>query len=93
VGGEFVARRIYSVTEFTSGVQVGVLESPITHDLFAVRDFVAEKRDVNVFFFALGGKIRLTGGLLASIFAVVPAGNSGMQVQRPTFNLGLNYTF
>jgi hypothetical protein len=93
VGGEFVARRIYSVTEFTSGVQLGVLESPITHDLFAVRDFVAEKRDVNVFFFALGGKIRLTGGLLASIFAVVPAGNSGMQVQRPTFNLGLNYTF
>lgn len=93
VGGEFVARRIYSVTEFTSGVQLGVLESPITHDLFAVRDFVAEKRDVNVFFFALGGKIRLTGGLLASVFAVVPAGNSGMQVQRPTFNLGLNYTF
>lgn len=93
VGGEFVARRIYGVTEFTSGVQLGVLESPITHDLFAVRDFVAEKRDVNVFFFALGGKIRLTGGLLASIYAVVPAGNSGMQVQRPTFNLGLNYTF
>ena len=72
---------------------MGVLESPITHELFAVRDFVAEERDVNLLFFALGGKIRLTGGLLASIFAVVPAGQSGLQVQRPTFNLGLNYTF
>jgi len=93
VGGEFVARRVYGVTEFTSGVQVGVLESPITHELFAVRDFVAEERDVNLFFFALGGKVRLTGGLLASFFAVVPAGQSGLQVQRPTFNLGLNYAF
>jgi hypothetical protein len=93
VGGEFVARRVFGVTEFGSGVQVGVLQSPITGDLFAVRDFEAEKRDVNLFFFALGGKLRLTGGLLVSIFAVVPAGQSGLQVQRPTFNLGLNYTF
>jgi len=93
VGGEFVARRVFGVTEFTSGVQVGVLESPITHELFAVRDFTAEERDVNLFFFALGGKLRLTGGLLASFFAVVPAGQSGLQVQRPTFNLGLNYSF
>jgi len=93
VGGELVARRIFDVTEFTSGVQVGVLESPITHELFAVRDFVAEERDINLFFYALGGKLRLTGGLLATIYAVVPAGQSGLQVQRPTFNLGLNYAF
>jgi hypothetical protein len=38
-------------------------------------------------------KVRLTGGLLATIFAVIPHGQSGMQVQRPTFNLGLNYAF
>jgi hypothetical protein len=93
VGGEFVARRVYGVTEFGSGVQVGVLESPITHNLFEVRDFKAEEVDVNLFFFAVGGKLRLAGGLLASIFAVVPAGQSGLQVQRPTLNLGLNYTF
>ena len=93
VGGEFVARRVFGVTEFGSGVQVGVLESPITGELFAVRDFKAEERDVNLLFFALGGKLRLAGSLLASIFAVVPAGQSGLQVQRPTFNLGLNYAF
>jgi len=93
VGGEFVARRVYGVTEYTSTVQLGVLESPITHELFGVRDFTAVERDVNLLFFAVGGKLRLTGGLLASIFAVVPAGESGLQVQRPTFNVGLNYTF
>ena len=93
VGGELVARRVFDVTEFSSGVQVGVLESPITHELFAVRDTSADQRDINLYFFAVGGKVRLTGGLLATIFAVVPAGQSGMQVQRPTFNLGLNYAF
>ena len=94
VGGELVARRVLDVTEFTSGVQVGVLESPVTGELFAVRDFEAEAaRSSTCFFFALGGKVRLAGGLLASIFAVVPAGQSGLQVQRPTFNLGLNYAF
>jgi len=93
VGGELVARRVLDVTEFTSGVQVGVLESPVTGELFAVRDFEAEQRDLNLFFFALGGKLRLAGGLLATIYAVVPAGQSGLQVQRPTFNLGLNYAF
>lgn len=93
VGGELVARRVFDVTEFTSGVQVGVLQSPITDDLFAVRDFVADERDVNLFFYALGGKLRLAGGLLATIYAVIPAGQSGLQVQRPTFNLGLNYAF
>ena len=93
VGGELVARRVFDVTEFSSGVQVGVLESPITHELFAVRDTVADQRDINLYFFAVGGKVRLTGGLLATIFAVIPAGQSGMQVQRPTFNLGLNYAF
>jgi hypothetical protein len=93
VGGELVARRIFNVTEFTSGVQVGVLQSPVTGELFAVRDFVAEERDLNLFFFSVGGKLRMTGGLLATIYAVIPSGHSGMQVQRPTFNIGLNYAF
>jgi hypothetical protein len=93
VGGELVARRVFDVTAFTSGVQVGVLQSPITGELFAVRDFEAESRDLNLFFYALGGKVRLTGGLLATLYAVIPAGQSGLQVQRPTFNLGLNYAF
>jgi hypothetical protein len=93
VGGELVARRIFNVTEFTSGVQVGVLQSPVTGELFAVRDFVAEERDLNLFFFAVGGKLRLAGGLLATIYAVIPSGGSGMQVQRPTFNVGVNYAF
>jgi hypothetical protein len=93
VGGEMVGRRLYKVTEFTSTVQLGVLQSPITGELFPVRDFKAEERDVNLFFFALGGKVRMSGRFLASVYAIVPAGGSGLQVQRPTFNLGVNYAF
>ena len=93
VGGEMVGRRLYEVTEFTSTVQLGVLQSPITGEFFPVRDFKAEERDVNLFFFAVGGKVRMTGRLLASVFAVVPTGSSGLQVQRPAFNAGLNYAF
>jgi hypothetical protein len=93
IGGEFVGRQVYEVTEFASRVQLGVLQSPKTNEFFPVRDFVAEQRDVNLFFFAFGGKVRLTGGWLASIFAVVPTGSSGLQVARPTFNLGVNYAF
>jgi hypothetical protein len=93
VGGELVGRRLFSVTEFTSTVQLGVLQSPITSEFFPVRDFKATERDVNLFLFAVGGKVRIGGRLLASLFAVVPAGGSGLQVQRPTFNLGLNYAF
>jgi hypothetical protein len=93
VGGELVGRRLFDVTEFTSTVQLGVLQSPITREFFPVRDFRAEQQDVNLFFFTLGGKVRMSGRLLASLYAVLPTGHSGLQVQRPTFNLGLNYAF
>jgi hypothetical protein len=93
VGAEMVGRRLYDVTEFTSTVQLGVLQSPITGDFFPVRDFRAETDDVDLFFFAVGGKIRMGGRLLASLYAIVPAGGSGLQVQRPTFNVGVNYAF
>ncbi len=94
VGGELVGRRLYDVTEFTSTVQLGVLQSPITGEFFPIRDFKAELLDVNLYFFAAGGKIRMGGGrLLASLYAIIPAGGSGLQVQRPTFNVGVNYAF
>jgi hypothetical protein len=93
VGGEMVGRRLFDVTEFTSTVQLGVLQSPITREFFPVRDFRAEERDVNLLFFALGGKVRISGRLLASVYAIVPAGGAGLQVQRPTFNFGVNYAF
>ena len=93
VGGEMVGRRLYNVTEFTSTVQLGVLQSPITGEFFPIRDFKAEEVDVNLYFFALGGKARVGGRLLASVYAIVPTGGSGLQVQRPTFNVGVNYAF
>jgi hypothetical protein len=93
IGGEFIGRQLYDVTEFASRVEIGVLQSPVTGEFFPVRDFVAEQRDVNLFLVAFGGKVKLTGGLLASIFALVPAGHAGLQVARPTFNVGVNYAF
>jgi hypothetical protein len=93
IGVELVGRQLYDVTEFTSRVQLGVLQSPSTGEFFPVRDFVAEERDVNLLLVAMGGKVRLSGRVLASVFAVLPAGESGLQVRRPTFNLGVNYAF
>ena len=35
----------------------------------------------------------MSGKWLASIFAILPAGSSGMQAMRPTLNFGVNYAF
>jgi hypothetical protein len=93
VGGEFVGRRVFDVTEFTGVNQIGSLTSPITGEVFPVFDFAAETRDVSLYFVAFGGKIRVTGQWLATLYAVLPAGDSGLQVTRPTFNFGVNYAF
>lgn len=93
IGFELVGRQLYDVTEFTSRVELGVLQSPRTGEFFPVRDFIAEERDVNLLLLSFGSKVRLSGRILASVFAVIPAGESGLQVRRPTFNLGVNYAF
>jgi hypothetical protein len=93
LGFEFLGRQLRDVTEFTSRVELGVLQSPVTGEFFPVRDFVAETRDVNLLLFAAGGKVRLSGRALVSVFALIPAGESGLQVRRPTFNLGIDYAF
>jgi hypothetical protein len=93
LGFELVGRQLYDVTEFTSRVELGVLQSPKTGEFFPVRDFVAEERDVNLLLVAVGGKVRLGGRVLASVFGVLPAGESGLQVRRPTFNVGIDYAF
>jgi hypothetical protein len=30
---------------------------------------------------------------IATLYAVLPAGDAGLQVTRPTFNFGVNYAF
>jgi hypothetical protein len=93
LSAEFVGRRLFSVQGFQTGSQVGTVRSPVTGDLFPVYEFAAERNDYNLYFAGLGGKLRLTGQLLLSAYVLVPAGDSGLIAQRPTFNAGLNYAF
>ena len=93
LAAELVGRRVLGVTTFESTRELGVVTSPYTREVFTVRDFTAQEQDINLFFAAVGGKVRLTGRWLASIFAIIPAGSSGMQAQRPTLNFGVNYAF
>lgn len=93
VGGEFVARREFNAPGFIKGPQIGVLRSPRNGELYPVHEFNARSGDLDLYFVALGGKVRLGGQLLATMYALLPAGDSGFQVARPTFNVGLNYAF
>jgi hypothetical protein len=91
LGVEYVGRRLFDVTTFDVGRQLGSFTSPETNELFRIHEFTPVERGVNLNFLAIGGKLRLTGQWLASAYAVLPTGNTGLQVQRPTFNFGINY--
>jgi hypothetical protein len=93
LSGEFVARRLFDVQGFVSGRTLGTLVSPVTGDVFEVADFRAERGNFNLFFATIGAKLRVAGQLLASAYVLVPAGSSGLQAQKPTFNFGFNYAF
>jgi hypothetical protein len=93
IAGELIGRRVFGVATFDSTQDLGTVESPYTREIFTVRNFAGREDDINLFFAAVGGKVRLTGKWLASIFAIIPAGSSGMQASRPTLNFGVNYAF
>ena len=93
VAGELVGRRVFGVTTFDSTRQLGTVVSPYTRETFQVMDFAAVEEDINLFFFAIGAKVRMTGKWLGSMFMIIPAGDSGVQAMRPTLNFGINYAF
>jgi hypothetical protein len=93
LSGEFVGRRLFSVQGFRAEQQIATVRSPVTGEVFPIVDFVAERNDYDLFFAGFGGKLRLSGQLLLSAYLLIPAGDSGLIAQRPTFNLGLNYAF
>jgi hypothetical protein len=93
LSGEVVGRRLYGVEGFQQGALRTTLVSPRTGDPFEVRDFVPTRDDFNLFFVTAGGKARLTGQLLGSVYVLIPFGDSGLQAQKPTFNFGVNYAF
>jgi hypothetical protein len=93
VGGEFVGRRVFDVTEFIGVNQLRNADVSDHRRGLSVFDFAAETRDVSLCFVAFGGKIRVAGQWLATLYAVLPAGGAGLQVTRPTFNFGVNYAF
>jgi hypothetical protein len=93
LNAELVTRRLLDVQGFESGALLGTVRSPRTGDLFEVRDFRAVRGDFDLFFVALGGKLRIAGQLLGSGYVLIPTGSDGLQAQKPSFNFGVNYAF
>jgi hypothetical protein len=93
LSAEFVGRRLFSVRGFRTGGTIATVRSPASGELYPIVAFAGERNDIDLFFGGLGGKLRLTGQWLLSAYVLLPAGDSGLIAQRPTFNLGLNYAF
>lgn len=93
LSGEVVGRRLYGVEGFQQGTLRATVLSPRTGDPFEIRDFVATRDDFSLFFVTAGGKARIAGQLLGSVYVLIPFGDSGLQAQKPTFNFGFNYAF
>jgi hypothetical protein len=93
LSGEVVGRHLYDVEGFEQGALRATVVSPRTGDPFEIRDFVATRDGFNLFFVAAGGKIRMAGQLLGSVYVIIPFGDNGLQAQKPTFNFGVNYAF
>jgi hypothetical protein len=60
---------------------------------FNAQTLTATNEDINVYFFSLGGKVRVVQRVLFTAYVLVPAGNSGLLPNKPSFNAGLNYVF
>jgi hypothetical protein len=60
---------------------------------FDAQTLTADNKDITVYFFSIGGKVRLVQRVLFTAYLLVPAGNSGLLPNKPSFNGGLNYVF
>lgn len=93
VNAEFVGRRLFGVQGFSPGREFGQFRSVSTRDTLVLREFVAERNDINLYFVAGGARARLWSQLLATAYVLVPTGGAGLQARRPTASVGLNYAF
>ena len=95
LSAEFLSRRLFDVQGFarTADFSFGTVTSPITGDSFEVSNFQAFRSGYALYFVNLGGKVRVTGQLLATAFVLIPWGSSGLIAQAPSYNFGLNYAF
>jgi hypothetical protein len=60
---------------------------------FDSRSLTATARNLDVYFFSVGGKLRLVQRTLATVYVLIPTGSSGLLPSKPSFNFGLNYVF
>jgi hypothetical protein len=93
LSGEVVGRRLYDVEGFQQGTTRGTVVSPLSRDVFEIKDFAPVRDNFDLFFFNAGGKWRLGGQLLLSTYVLIPFGDQGLQALKPTFNFGFNYAF
>jgi hypothetical protein len=60
---------------------------------FNAQTLTAVDKDITVYFFSIGGKVRVVQRVLFTAYMLLPAGNSGLLPNKPSFNAGLNYVF
>jgi hypothetical protein len=90
---EIVGRSLFGVQGFERGELLGSVTSPRSNETFEVRSYTAQRDDLNLLFGTIGGKVRISGQLLGSLYVLIPTGNDGLQAQKPTLNFGFNYAF
>jgi len=93
LSAELLARRLMDVQGFEGTTTLGTVTSPVTGDVFDVRNFQAVRGDYSLYFVNLGGKVRISGQLLGTAYLLIPWGNQGLVAQKPSWNLGMNYAF
>lgn len=88
VGADFapVPERLTLGAEF---IARRLLDAPTFDD----QALTAETRGIDVYFFSVGGKLRLVQRTLATAYVMIPTGSSGLLPSKPSFNFGLNYVF
>jgi hypothetical protein len=88
VGADFAAipERLTIGAEF---IGRRLLDAPT----FDQGSLTATARNLDVYFFSLGGKLRLVQRTLATAYVLVPTGSSGLLPAKPSFNFGVNYVF
>jgi hypothetical protein len=60
---------------------------------FDSTSLTAATRNLDVYFFSLGGKLRVVQRTLFTAYVLIPTGSSGLLPSKPSFNFGLNYVF
>ena len=93
IAGELVGRRIFDARILERGETVKALvTSPVTGDVFEVRDYSAGRADIDSAFAVAGIKVRVLRQLVGSAFVTIPLLEEQLQ-PGASGSFGLSYVF